>query len=240
MELSRGVEPFDPTLEQIDDYKERFDYFCIAHGITEGKQKALFLTRIGQTMYLKLKTWVSPKKLSELSLDEIVAQLKSQTSAAIVEIAERYRFFKRLQRDDEGVVEYMSQLRSLAKTCKFEAYLDTALRDQFVCGLKDQRIQQELLCISDLTLAKALDKSRSMEVVHKETQSIREIGNPTAESKLDDAAAHRVFASKNKDSCYRCGGTGHSASTCFHKDKTCNSCGKLGHLSRVCRSKLSA
>ena len=240
MEPSRGVEPFDPTLEQIDDYKERFDYFCIAHGVTEGKQKALFLTRIGQTMYLKLKTWVSPKKLSELSLDEIVAQLKSQTSAAIVEIAERYRFFKRLQRDDEGVVEYMSQLRSLAKTCKFEAYLDTALRDQFVCGLKDQRIQQELLCISDLTLAKALDKSRSMEVVHKETQSIREIGNPTAESKLDDAAAHRVFASKNKDSCYRCGGTGHSASTCFHKDKTCNSCGKLGHLSRVCRSKLSA
>ena len=33
---------------------------------------------------------------------------------------------------------------------------------------------------------------------------------------------------------------GHSASTCFHKDKTCNSCGILGHLSRVCRSKLSA
>ena len=104
----------------------------------------------------------------------------------------------------------MSQLRSLAKTCKFESYLDTALRDH---GLMDQRIQQELLCISDLTLTKAfLDKSRSMEVVHKETQSIRELGNPTAESKLDDAAAHRVFASKNKDSCYRCGGTGRSAS----------------------------
>ena len=165
-------------------------------------------------MYLKLKTWVSPKKRSDLSIDEIVAQLKSQTSAATVEIAERYRFFKRLQRDDEStsVVEYMSQLRSLAKTCKFESYLDTALRDQFVCGLKVQRIQQELLCISDLTLTKALDKSRSMEVVHKETQSIRELGNPTAESKLDDAAAHRVFASKNKDSCYRCGGTGRSAS----------------------------
>ena len=111
-------------------------------------------------MYLKLKTWVSPKKLSDLSLDEIVAQLKSQTSgsAATVEIAERYRFFKRLQRDGESITEYMSQLRSLAKTCKFESYLDTVLRDQFVCGLKDQRIQQELLCISDLTLTKALDK----------------------------------------------------------------------------------
>ena len=51
-----------------------------AHGITEGKQKALFLIRIGQTMYLKLKTWVSPKKLSDL---------KSQTSAATVEILSR-------------------------------------------------------------------------------------------------------------------------------------------------------
>ena len=79
------IEPFDPSLD-----KERFDYFCIAHGIAEAKQKALFLTRIGQTMYLKLKTWVSPKKLSDLSLDEIVVQLKSQTSAQTVEIAERY------------------------------------------------------------------------------------------------------------------------------------------------------
>ena len=35
MESPGGVEPFDPTLEQIDDYKERFDYFCIAHGIAE-------------------------------------------------------------------------------------------------------------------------------------------------------------------------------------------------------------
>ena len=39
MKSSRGVEPFDPTLEQIDDYKERFDYFCIAHGIAEAKKK---------------------------------------------------------------------------------------------------------------------------------------------------------------------------------------------------------
>ena len=170
MESSRGVEPFDPTLEQIDDYKELFDYFCIAHGIAEAKQKALFFTRIGQTMYMKLKTWVSPKNLSDLSLDEIVVQLKSQISVQTVEIAERYRFFKRLQKDGESVVEYMSQLRSLAKTCKFEAYLDTALRDQFVCGLKDQRIQQELLRICDLMLTKALNKSRSMEIVLKKTE----------------------------------------------------------------------
>ena len=72
------------------------------------------------------------------------------------------------------------------------SYLDTVLRDQFVCGLKDQRIQQELLCIDDLALTKALDKSRSMEVVLKETQSIQELENSTAKCKPEDAAAHSV------------------------------------------------
>ena len=80
-------------------------HFCTSHGV---------VVRV----YLKLKTWVSPEELSELSLDEIVVKLKSQTSVQTVEIAERYRFFKRLQRDGESVVEYMSQLHSLARACK--------------------------------------------------------------------------------------------------------------------------
>ena len=53
----------------------------------------------------------------------------------------------------------MSELRSLAKSCSFGNYLDTALRDQFVCGLQNQKIQQELLCTRNLTVGQALDKS---------------------------------------------------------------------------------
>ena len=54
---------------------------------------------------------------------------------------------------------YMSEVRKLAKTCNFAAYLNTALRDQFVCGLRDPHIQRELLLIRDLTVTTALDKS---------------------------------------------------------------------------------
>ena len=53
----------------------------------------------------------------------------------------------------------MSEVRKLAKTCNFAAYLNTALRDQFVCGLRDPHIQRELLLIRDLTVTTALDKS---------------------------------------------------------------------------------
>ena len=99
-------------------------------------------------------------KLNDLSLDEIVAKLKARTIPQTIEIAERFRFFfKRQQGAGEGMTDYMSELRSLAKTCNFGVYLDTALRDQFVCGLKEPQIQRELLGIQDLT---ALEKGRSI------------------------------------------------------------------------------
>ena len=161
METARSSDPFDSDVESIDDYKERFDYYCTAYGIADERKKALFLTRIGQKMYTKLKVWVSPTSIGGLSLHEIVTRLKARTLPETVEIAERYRFFKRQQKADEKVTEYMSELRSLAKSCNFGNYLDTALRDQFVCGLKDRKIQQGLLCTRNLTVGQALDKSRS-------------------------------------------------------------------------------
>ena len=46
MEASHNSEPFDPELERIDDYKERFDFYCTAHEVADDRKKALFLTRI--------------------------------------------------------------------------------------------------------------------------------------------------------------------------------------------------
>ena len=67
--------------------------YCTAHGIADERKKALFLIRIGQKMYTKLKVRVSPTPIGGLSLDEIVARLKAQTLPEKVEIAERFRFF---------------------------------------------------------------------------------------------------------------------------------------------------
>ena len=132
---------FDAKNERIEDYKERFDFYCVAHGVAEEKRKALFLTSIGQQMYVKLKTWIRPRTFSELTLAQIVAKLKERTMEETIEIAERYKFFKRVQQPRETVIEYMSGLKQLASTCNFLEYLDTALRDQLVCGIRDQGIQ---------------------------------------------------------------------------------------------------
>ena len=65
--------------------------------------------------------------------DSLLRHFKPQS----VEIAERFTFFKRTQQSNESVTEYMATLRKMAKECNFGGYLDTALRDQLVCGMKD-------------------------------------------------------------------------------------------------------
>ena len=39
MEDHRFADTFDPKTERIEDYKERFDFYCVAHGVEEAKQK---------------------------------------------------------------------------------------------------------------------------------------------------------------------------------------------------------
>ena len=117
MASSTTLEIFNPDVETIDDYKERFDFHCTAHDIPQRRRKALFLTRIGREAFVKLKTLVSPTSLDDLSLTDIITSMKQHYKKETVEIAERFKFFKRVQHDDEEVADYVAELRRLGKTC---------------------------------------------------------------------------------------------------------------------------
>ena len=166
MATQSSLESFNPATESIEDYKERFDFYCTTHQVPEARQKALFLTRIGRDTFAKLKILVSPTSLNNVSLTAIVTTMTQHYKKDTVEIAERFKFFKRVQHERESVADYIAELRKLSKTCNFGDYLDTALRDQLVCGLKELTTQKELLCMKDLTLTMAIDKARAVETVN--------------------------------------------------------------------------
>ena len=88
-----------------------------------------------------------------------------------------FKLFKRNQKKDESTNDYMGQLRKLAKTRSFGAYLETALRYQFVCRLRDVKCQRELLCEATLTAETALKKASAAEVVLKETEGMQAAKN---------------------------------------------------------------
>lgn len=160
---SQQTDYFDPKNERIEDYKERFNF--TTHAIEKERKKALVLTRIGQAAYSKLKTLVSPTPMADLTLQQIVEKLASHYKSDIIEIEEGFKFFKRVQGEKEDVTVYMAGLQQAAKNCNFGTYLDTALCDKLVCGLRDTVIQWEQLCIQKLTLGQALERARAMEAM---------------------------------------------------------------------------
>ena len=226
---------FDSTKESIEDFRERFEFYCLANNIKgEGealrRKKALFVTLLGQATFAKLKDLANPNEINDLSLDDIMGLLIGHYRPKTIEIAERFKFFKRTQGEEECTADFIAELRRLAKTCNFGQYLDTAIRDQFVCGLRDKKCQQELLAIPELTVHIAQQRAAAAEVVSRETVGMQEATPGTTTS----SDVHKLGTSAK---CHRCGKAGHQPSACRYKGAKCHLCQKVGHLARACRTK---
>ena len=64
---------------------------------------------------------------------------------------------------DESIAKFDAALRNLATYCEFGGTLEEALRDRFVCGLRNEAMQRKLLTEHDLTYQKALEIAKGME-----------------------------------------------------------------------------
>lgn len=144
-------------------------------------------------------------------------------------IAERFHFHRRNQASSESIAEYIAELRRLSTHCEFGAYLDQALRDRLVCGLRNENIQKRLLAESDLKLQKAMDLALGMEAADRNAKSLK---NP--EGTVQKLNVRHTAPSAP---CYRCGRTNHAAKDCRFRDAECNFCKKKGHIASACRAR---
>ena len=151
-------------------------------------------------------------------------------------IAERYHFHLRQQTSNESVAEYIAELRRLASTCEFGAFLDEALRDRFVCGLRSESARRKLLTETKLTLAKAVEFAQCNELAEKNAKSFK--GTEVEVQKLSSAPSdQKGGGTGQRKACYQCSRTNHTAPKCRFLNAICNHCGKKGHIVPVCRSK---
>ena len=234
-----NIGEFASTNERWDAYLERFEQFVSANNIKEEKKSAVLLSVIGGKTYNILHSLTSPDKPGSKSYQEIVKLLAEHFAPKPIVIAERYRFHKCVQGSDQSVNSYLAQLRELSEHCEFGDFLDSALRDQLVLGLRNEAVQKRLLSEKDLTLKKATDISIAMEIANKD---VLEMGTTTKSSGA--AGVHKVksnFVNKSyqksesvkssaSSRCWRCTRTNHGPDECFYKNSKCHACGKTGHI----------
>ena len=158
---------FQPGREKVSDYLDHIILYFEAYGVADEKQVAVLLTAIGGETYALLTSLLSPAKPRDKSFTEITEVLKKHFEPQSVIIIEQFHFHRRQQGGNESIAEYVAALRRLATTYDFKEYLEQALRDRVVCGLRHEPTQKKLLTESKLTLAKAIEIVQSMEVAEK-------------------------------------------------------------------------
>lgn len=229
---------FDENEEQFDAYVERLEQFFVANGLKLGeeKTKAVFLTVVGKKNHMLLMDLCAPDRPSEKSLKELLLLLREHFVPKTNVIAERYKFNTRNQREDESISEYMASLRKLAASCHFGTFLDDALRDRFVCGVKAAELRDRMLTAAhskDLTLSAAYDMGLAHEVTKRNAQ---QWSHKAFKANAISKAA--VFKKEERGKpCYRCTGKGHAPDECRFKEVDCRVCKKKGHIAKACRSR---
>lgn len=241
-------EYFDKSKVQWVRWLTRFEGAYAIIAPKSDQKKSLLLHYIGTDTYDLLWDKLAPTTPEAKTYEQLVEILKNVFDPTPLEIVENYRFHLRKQADDETVEEFSIALRKLAIGCKFDTYLDTALRNQFVFGLASVRIQNRLLETDKLTVDSALKTAKTMELSAKGDAEIQEQKNAKSAVSYIHQKSTKKQKGKNpnangkptkpdsskKEFCYRCGKKDHKADKCKHANTTCSFCSKKGHLQTVC------
>ncbi|XP_064462940.1 uncharacterized protein K02A2.6-like [Ornithodoros turicata] len=226
------VEPFDESVSDWESYQERLTAFIRANQIPESNQVDAFLSIIGPKTYKILKSLLAPDPPTSKTLEELKKILRDHLSPRPSVIAERAKFHKRVQQENEGIAEFVAELKRLAEYCNFGANLQEALRDRLVCGLLRLDIQKALFTEDEsLTFKKATEKALSLEMA---TKNATECHSNNAAQPIIQAISLNEKTGKQR--CYRCGSDKHGSGMCPFKT-VCFHCRKTGHIKDVCKSR---
>ena len=122
------INSFNPSQDEWPLYVERLGHVFVANGIIEEeKKRAVFLSVIGASTYKLLSSLLAPVKPGEKSYTFLVDTLSEHFNPAPSEIVERFKFHTRFRKPGESVTAFVSELRSLAKSCNFGDTLETML-----------------------------------------------------------------------------------------------------------------
>nr|XP_034833643.1 uncharacterized protein K02A2.6-like [Maniola hyperantus] len=237
---------FNPKIDIWDNYIDRLKFCFEANGIMlDGAKRANFFTVCGAEVFETFLALITPRKASDVTFVEIEAILTKHYSPKPNEISMSYKFDTRNQNTNENASEYIAQLRKISSKCNFME-LERMLRDRLVCGMKDRRLQYELLKKDNLRYQDVVDAMLAAETAGKDCHMIQSSTSTDSSCTSSNGAAattnqgssveamdiNAVQTKTNIRLCYRCGDR--HGGECRFVNATCRFCKKIGHIEKIC------
>ncbi|KAM7282581.1 laminin subunit alpha-1 [Ixodes scapularis] len=151
--MTYQVPQFDETKDKWTSYIIRIESYFEGNGIMDDvKKRALLVSALGSRAIDILSGRCAPRKVKELTYSQAIEILEEFYAPRPNEIAESFKFFMRVQKEEESAQQFIVELRQLADKCNFGDMLDRMLRDKIVCGIRNIDVQKALLSRPKLTL----------------------------------------------------------------------------------------
>ena len=180
----------------------------------------------------------------KFKVDKISEKFEAYCSPKRNTTYERHKFFTLMQKPDETIDQYVTELRTKAKNCEFGDLTESLIRDRIICGVPDDNLRERLLRVQDLNLEAAVRMCRATETTkermkeikmeEKEVHAVKSKNHPKPfkQKHASKSFANKGYPKKMQEQCKRCGGM--HGKDCPAMGQTCTKCGKRDDYARMC------
>ncbi|KAB0794890.1 hypothetical protein PPYR_11729 [Photinus pyralis] len=195
-------EQYDAKKEDFKLYRERFENYLRMKEVFDNKTKSacLLLGSIGATHYQTINALVAPQKPSELSYDELITHLEKHLSPERNMLVAQHYFLSTYQSGKQSISEYVTELKKNLGACNFLAKcqctqeVSTAeqfLRAQFIRGLKDTWITEQLLQSNLTEFNEIVKKAIALEAARTDSQNLAKTSTPSTNTSINSVIPSR-------------------------------------------------
>lgn len=245
-------------------FVERLEIFFLAKDVKTEKKAVTLLTKLDEEAFILVRNLCSPAKPVTKKYEELVKIMSDHLNPKPSEVMERCVFNQAKQETSETIAEFAARLKKLSLNCGFND-LSTALRDQLVCGIRDEDTRIQLFKEENLTFDKAmqeavareravinaasshqtLEKSSTKNEMYalsvQQGRGKKKSHTQRTQNSVNSKAKNHVKQEECEDNeavkCFCCGKLNHRARSCRHRYKSCTYCKRRGHIEAACRAK---
>ena len=102
-------------------------YFVVTNINQEKERVATMISMMGSKSYAKLNDFCAPTSLKELKYEEICKKTTDYYSPEKTMLANRFKFYRCKQLENETITDFLINLTRLAEKCNFENFRTAAI-----------------------------------------------------------------------------------------------------------------